>query len=66
MGVHSLFLSGRVGNNTGNAGLDILANLLSKFKPVEIFLQHCHCLFDAEVFYHLTIVGFTDQTHSLS
>jgi hypothetical protein len=38
MGVHALFLSGRFGNSAGSAGLDILADLLSKFRPVEMFL----------------------------
>ena len=37
-GVPTLFLSGRFGNNVGSAGPDILADFLSKFRPVEMFL----------------------------
>jgi hypothetical protein len=65
-GVHALFLSGRFGNSAGSAGPDILVDLLSKFRPVEMFLQHCHCLFDAEVSCHPTVVGFPDQLRSLA
>jgi hypothetical protein len=38
MGVHALFLSGRFGNSTGSAGPDTLAEVLSKFRLVEMFL----------------------------
>jgi hypothetical protein len=61
-GVHASFLSGRFGNNTSSVGDDILADLLSKFHPVEMFLQHFHYLFDVEVSFHLTVVGFLYQT----
>jgi hypothetical protein len=37
-GVQALSLSGRFGNNAGSVGPDILADLLSKFRPVEMFL----------------------------
>jgi hypothetical protein len=56
-----MFLSGRFGNSVGGAGLDILADILSKFRPVEMFLQHCHCLFDAKVSCHPTVVRFPNQ-----
>jgi hypothetical protein len=48
-GVHALFLSGKFGNSIGSVGPDILADILSKFRPVEMLLQHCHCIFYAEV-----------------
>jgi hypothetical protein len=38
MGVQALFLSGWFGNNTDSVGPDILVDLLSKFRPVEMFL----------------------------
>jgi hypothetical protein len=37
-GVQALLLSGQFGNSAGSAGPDILADLLSKFRPVEMFL----------------------------
>jgi hypothetical protein len=46
MGVHALFLSGQFGNSAGSGGPNILADLLSKFRPVEIFLSHFHYLFN--------------------
>jgi hypothetical protein len=60
MDSHALFLSVHFGNSIGSARPDILVDLLSKFYLVEIFLNHCHCLFDAEVSCHPTIVGFLD------
>jgi hypothetical protein len=38
MGVQALFLSGRFGNSTGSAGPDVLDDLLSKFRPLEMFM----------------------------
>jgi hypothetical protein len=32
-----------------SAGHGILVDLRSKFRPIEMFLQHCHFLLDAEV-----------------
>jgi hypothetical protein len=60
------FLVVSFGNIVGSAGLDILADLLLKFQPVEMFLQHFHCLFDVEVSCHSTIVVFLDHLHSLA
>jgi hypothetical protein len=37
-GVQALFLSGRFGNRAGNAVPNILADLLSKFQRVKMFL----------------------------
>jgi hypothetical protein len=65
-GVQALFLSGQFGNSAGSARPDILVDLLSKFRPVEMFLQHCHCLFDVEVSFHPIVVGFPDQLFSLA
>jgi hypothetical protein len=65
-GVHALFLSVWFGNSEGSAGPDILVNLLSKFQPVEMFMQHCHCLFNVEVSCHPTVVGFLDHHFSLT
>jgi hypothetical protein len=56
-----LFLSGHFGNNAGNGGLDILADILSKIWLVEMLLQHFHYLFYAELTCHLTVVGFPNH-----
>jgi hypothetical protein len=61
-----LFLSGQFGNNIGIARPDILADIMLKFWPVEMFLQHCHCIFDAEVSSYLTVVGFPNHLRSLA
>jgi hypothetical protein len=37
-GVQALFLRGQFGNSTGSAGPDIHVDLLSKFRPIEMFL----------------------------
>ena len=37
-GVHALFLSVWFGNSIGSAGPDILVDLLSKFRLVEMFM----------------------------
>jgi hypothetical protein len=44
--------------SVGSVGPDILVDIMSKFRPVEMSLQHCHYLFYAEVSYHPTVVGF--------
>jgi hypothetical protein len=66
MGVQALFLNVQFGNSVGSEGLDILIELLSKFQPIEMLLQHFHCIFDAEVSRHSNVVGFPYQLHSLS
>jgi hypothetical protein len=66
MSVHALFLSDRFDNSTGNARPDIIVDILSKFWPVEMSLQHCHCLFHAKVSCHPTVVGFPNQLRSLT
>jgi hypothetical protein len=37
-GVQSLFFNGWLGNGAGSAGSDILTNILSKLRPIEILL----------------------------
>jgi hypothetical protein len=51
-GVQTLFLSGWFGNSVGSVGHDILFDLMSKFRPVEMFLQYFHYIFDVEVSCH--------------
>jgi hypothetical protein len=36
------------------------------FRPVEMFMHHCHCLFNIEVSCHPTVVGFPDQLRLLT
>jgi hypothetical protein len=65
-GVQTMFLSGQFGNSTGGARPDILVDILSKFWPVKMFLQHDHYLFDAKVSCHPTIVSFSNQLRMLA
>jgi hypothetical protein len=57
-GVHAWFLNGRFGNGTSRARPDIVADILSEFCPIEMLLQHHHCVFYVEVSCHPTIVSF--------
>jgi hypothetical protein len=66
MSVQALFLNGRFGNSAGSERPDILADILMKFQPVEMLLQHYHCLFHAEVSFQLTVVGFPNHVCSLA
>jgi hypothetical protein len=44
----------------------MLADLLSNFRPVEMFLQYFLCILDVEVSCHQTVVGFLGHLHLLS
>jgi hypothetical protein len=55
MGLQALFLYGRFGNSAGGVGPDIISNILSKFRLIEMFLQHYHCLFNTKVSCHPTV-----------
>jgi hypothetical protein len=40
--IEALLLDGRFGNGTSSAGLDVILDILSKVRPIEIFLQYYH------------------------
>jgi hypothetical protein len=40
--IEALLLDGRFGNSASSAGLDVLPDILSKVRPIEILLQYCH------------------------
>jgi len=59
--VQAFFLCVWFGNNVGSVGPDIHADIMSKFRPIKMFMQHCHYLFDTKMSRHPTVVGF--QNH---
>jgi hypothetical protein len=65
MSVDVLFLDVQFGNSAGSARPDIIADIMLKFQPVEMSLQHCHCLLHVEVSSHSSVVGFPNYFHSL-
>jgi hypothetical protein len=65
-GVHALFLNGQFSNGVDSARPDILVDILSKLRPIKNWLQHFHCLFYTEVFFHPIVVGFPNNLHPLT
>jgi hypothetical protein len=65
-GVQALFLNGRFGKGASSVGPDILANILSKFWLIDMFLQYCHCILYAKLFCHLIVVSFPNPFLSLA
>jgi hypothetical protein len=56
-----LFLNGQFLNGVGTVGPDILSDILSTFRQIEMLLQHFQYLFYAKVSYHPTIVSFPNH-----
>jgi hypothetical protein len=44
-----LVLDGHFGNGASSAGLDVLLDILSKVRPIEILLQYYHGFLDPEM-----------------
>jgi hypothetical protein len=65
-GVHALFLNGQFGNSACSERPDILDNIMSMSRLIEMLLQHFHYLFYTEVSCHLTIVIFPNHLHLLT
>ena len=53
-----MLLDGRFGNGTSSAGSDVLLDILSKVRPIEILLQDCYYFLDPEMPSDLTVVCF--------
>ena len=49
------------GNGAGNAGSDVLPDVLSKVRPIEILLQYCHYFLDPKMPSDLTVVRFPNN-----
>jgi hypothetical protein len=65
-GVHALFLNGYFGNGVGRVRPDILVDILTDFRPIEMLMKHCYCLLYAEVSCLSTVVSFPNQLCSLA
>jgi hypothetical protein len=47
--IEALLLDGQFGNGASSAGLDVLPDILSKVRPIEILLQYCHGFLNPEM-----------------
>ena len=61
-----MLLDGWFGNGTGNAGSNVLLDILSKVWPIEILLQYCHYFLDPEMPSDLIIVRFPNHLGMLT
>ena len=61
-----MLLDGWFGNGTGNAGLDVLPDVMSKVWPIEITMQYCHYFLDLEMPSDLTVVRFPNHLGTLA
>jgi len=56
--IEALFLDGRFWNGTGSERFDVLPDILSKIRPIEILLQYCYCFLDPEMLSSSIVVCF--------
>jgi hypothetical protein len=64
--IEALLLDGQFGNGASSAGLDVLPNILSKVRPIEILLQYCHVFLDPEMPNESTVVHLPNHLGTLS
>jgi hypothetical protein len=64
--IEALLLDGRFGNGTSSAGLDVLPDILSKVRPIEILLQYCHGFLDPEMPSDSTVVRLPNHLGTLA
>ena len=64
--IEALLLDGRFGNGVGSARFDVLLNILSKIRPIEILLQHCPCFLNPEMPNTPTVVCFANHLGTLA
>ena len=62
----ALLLDGQFGNNASNVGLDVLPDILSKVRPIEILLQYCHGFLDPEMPSDSTVVRLPNHLGTLA
>jgi hypothetical protein len=65
-GVESFLLHGCLGNGIGSAISDILADVLSNFWPIKMFLKNGHSFLHAKMSRHPTVVGFPNRLYMLT
>jgi hypothetical protein len=64
--IEALPLDGRYGNGASSVGLDVLPDILSKVRPIEILLQYCHGFLDPEMLNDPTLVLLPNHLGTLS
>jgi hypothetical protein len=64
--IEALLLDGRFNNGASSAGLDVLPDILSKVRPIEILLQYCHGFLDPEMPSDLTVVRLPNHLGTLT
>ena len=64
--IEALLLDGWFGNGASNAGSDVLPDVLSKVRPIEILLQYCHYFLDPEMPSDPTVVHFPNHRGTLT
>jgi hypothetical protein len=64
--IEVLFFDGQFGNGTSSAGLDVLPDILSKVRPIEIVLQYCHGFLDPKMPNELTVVCLPNHLGTLT
>ena len=64
--IEALLLDGRFGNGAGSAGSDVLLDVLSKVRPIEILLQYCHYFLDPEIPSDRIVVRFPNHLGMLT
>ena len=64
--IEALLPDGRFGNGVGSAGSDVLPDVLSKVRPIEIIFQYCHYFLDPEMPNDPTIVCFPNHLGTLA
>ena len=60
-----MLLDGWLGNGIGSAIFDILADVLSMFWPIKMFLKNDHSFIHTKMSYHPTVVGFPNHLCTL-
>ena len=64
--IEALLLDGWFGNGAGSVGSDVLPDVLSKVRPIEILLQYCHYFLDPEMPSDPTVVRFPNHLGTLA
>jgi hypothetical protein len=62
----AFLIDGFFGNGASNEGLDVLPNILSKDRPIEILLQYGHSFLDPEMPSEPTVVCLLNHLGTLS
>ena len=64
--IEALLLDGWFGNGAGSAGLDLLLDILSNIRLIEILLQYDHCFLDPKMPNNPTVVRFPNHLGTLA